>query len=115
MEVAFFILGMIAVLGTFSLYKNGKKKSIVTGVIKEYLDKNKGSLVEAEKTNVSGPFKDEYFDQQGDNLYHNVGYQAKETIYKKVTFKDDSGNSKVSWLQLRVENLKPTSVEWMEE
>ncbi len=115
MEVAFFILGMIAVLGVWSLYKNGKKNSIVTGVIKEYLDENKGNLVAAEKTNVSGPFKDEYFDQQGDNLYHNVGYQAKETIYKKVTFKDASGNSKVSWLQLRVENLKSTHVEWMEE
>ena len=115
MEAAIFILGMIAVLGTFSLYKNGKKKSIITNVIQEYLDENKGELLDTEKTNFSGPFKDAYFDQQGSNLYQNVGYQAKETIYRKITFKDAKDNNKVSWLQLRVENLKPTYVEWKEE
>lgn len=112
MGVAFFILAMIAVLGSFSLYRNGQKKSIISGVIKEYLDKEGGSLVAAEKSTTSGPFDDEYYDNQNDNLYHNVGYQAKETVYKKVTYTTASDNEQTAWLQLRIENLKATYVAW---
>ena len=113
MGVAFFILAMIAALGSFSLYRNGQKKSIISGVIKEYLDKEGGSLVAAEKSTTSGPFDDEYFDQSKRATSTTMlGYQAKETVYKKVTYTTASDNEQTAWLQLRIENLKATYVAW---
>lgn len=112
MEIAFFILGMIGILGCISIYRNSQKKSLISKVITDYLQEEEGQLVQAEKSDNSGPFEDEYFDQQSANLYHNVGYQAKETIYKKVIYTTQSGNQKTAWLQLRIENLKATYVAW---
>jgi hypothetical protein len=112
MEIAFFILGMIGVLGSISIYRNSQKKSIISKVINDYLQDKEGQLVEAVKSDNSGPFDDEYFDEQSANLYHNVGYQAKETIYKKVIYTTQSRNQETVWLQLRIENLKATYVAW---
>ena len=112
MEIAFIILGMVAVLGFFSLYRNGQKKKIINTVIQNYVSKKHGTLISTEISADSGPFDDEYFDQQSSNLYHNIGYQAKETIYKKVIYTNNTGNHKTAWLQLRIENLKATYVAW---
>jgi len=83
MEIGLFILGLIVTLGTFSLYRNGQKNKIINTVIKDFLDKKNSLLVQAETPNNSGPFGDEYYDDQGDNLYQNLGYQNNETVYIK--------------------------------
>ena len=114
MEIGLFILGLIAVLGTFSLCRNGQKNKIINNVIKDFLDKKNGLLVNAERPNNSGPFGDKYYDNQGDNLYQNLGYQNKETVYRKVSFQTSDGSNKQAWVQIRVENLKTTYIEWKE-
>ena len=114
MEIGFFVLGLIAVLGFFSLYRNGKKNTIINQVIQDFMDTHNSLLVSIDKPSDSGPFKDEYFDSQGDNLYQNIGYQANETVYRKVSFQTADGSNKQAWLQLRIENLVATYVEWKE-
>jgi len=109
-----FVLGLIAVLGTFSLYRNGQKNKIISGVIKDFLSKKNGLLIHAKRPNNSGPFKDEYYDNQGDNLYQNLGYQKNETVYKKVAFQTNDGQNKEAWVQIRIENLNATYIEWKE-
>jgi len=112
MEIGFFVLGIIAILGTFSLYKSGKKKALISGIVQQFLDNNGGSLIEIRKPMTSGPFNDDYFDQQGANLYQNVGYQKNETVYREVSYKAADGSTKTAWLQLRIESLKATYSEW---
>jgi hypothetical protein len=112
MEVVLFVLGLIAALGGFSLYRNGKKKAIITRVISEFLKDHEFTLMKTEKPFLSGPFHDDYYDEQMENLYHNIGYQAKETVYRKVYLKNNSGVIQEAWLQLRIENLKATFIEW---
>jgi len=114
MGIGLFVLGLIAVLGTFSLYRNGQKNKIINNVIKDFLDKKNGLLVTIERPNNSGPFDDEYYDHQGDNLYQNLGYQNNETVYRKVAFQTSDGNNKQAWVQIRIENLNPTYIEWKE-
>lgn len=114
MEIGLFVLGLIAVLGTFSLYRNGQKNKIINTIIKDFLDKKNGLLVNAERPNNSGPFRDEYYDDQGDNLYQNLGYQNNETVYRKVAFQTSDGSNKLAWVQIRIENLKATYIEWKE-
>jgi hypothetical protein len=114
MEIGLFVLGLIAVLGAFSLYRNGQKNKIINNVIKDFLDKKNALLVSAEKPNNSGPFEDEYYDDQGDNLYQNLGYQNNETVYRQVSFQISNGNNKQAWVQIRIENLKATYIEWKE-
>jgi hypothetical protein len=114
MEIGLFVLGLIAVLGTFSLYRNGQKNKIINKVIKDFLDKKNGLLVSAETPNNSGPFDDEYYDHQGDNLYQNLGYQNNETVYRKVAFQISDGSNQLAWVQIRIENLNATYIEWKE-
>ena len=114
MEIGLFVLGLIAVLGTFSLYRNGQKNKIINNIIKDFLDKKNGLLVSSERPNNSGPFKDEYYDDQGDNLYQNLGYQHNETVYRKVSFQNSDGSNKQAWVQIRIESLKATYIEWKE-
>lgn len=114
MEIGFFVLGLIAVLGIFSLYRNGQKKNIVNNIIKDFLAKKNGLLVTIDRPNNSGPFKDEYYDHQGDNLYQNLGYQARETVYRKISFQEADGTNRQAWVQIRIENLKATYIEWKE-
>jgi predicted glycosyl hydrolase (DUF1957 family) len=112
MEIGFFILGIIALLGTFSLYQNGKKKTLIAQVVQNFLDNNGGTLIEIKKPMTSGPFKDEYFNQQGANLYQNVGYQKNETVYREISYKTADKTAETAWLQLRIESLKATYSEW---
>ena len=112
MEVALFVLGLIAALGSFSLYRNGKKKAIISRIIREFLKDHDFTLLKTEKPFLSGPFRDDYYNEQMENLYHNIGYQAKETVYRKVYLKNNSGVIQEAWLQLRIENLKVTFIEW---
>jgi hypothetical protein len=114
MGIGLFVLGLIAVLGIFSLYRNGQKNKIISNVIKDFLDKKNGLLVSAERPNNSGPFRDEYYDDQGDNLYQNLGYQNNETIYRQVAFQTSDGSNKQAWVQIRIENLNATYIEWKE-
>ena len=112
MEIGFFVLGVIAILGIFSLYKNGKKKTLISDVVQKFLDENGGSLIEIRKAMTSGPFNDDYFDQQGANLYQNIGYEKNETVYREVSYKAADGTTETAWLQLRIESLKATYSEW---
>ncbi|MDC0231119.1 hypothetical protein OAK19_04070 [Aureispira] len=112
MEVALFVLGLIAALGGFSLYRNGKKKAIISKIISTFIKEHNFTLMKAEKPFLSGPFHDDLYDEQMENLYHNIGYQAKETVYRKVYLKNKSGVIQEAWLQLRIENLKVTFIEW---
>ncbi|WMX16040.1 MULTISPECIES: hypothetical protein [unclassified Aureispira] len=114
MEVGFFVLGLIAILGTFSLYRNGQKNKLIHAVINDFLDKKNGLLVGVDRPNNSGPFEDEYYDHQGDNLYQNLGYQNNETVYRKVAYQTSDGSNKQAWVQIRIENLKVTYIEWKE-
>lgn len=114
MIVGLFVLGLIAVLGTYSLYRNGQKNKVINEVIKDFLDKKNGLLVLAERPNNSGPFNDKFYDHQGDNLYQNLGYQNNETIYRKIAFQTSDGSNKQAWVQIRIENLKATYIEWKE-
>ncbi len=112
MEIAIFVLGLIAVLGTFSIYKNGKKRAVVRAVIQDFMDTHNGLLVNVTKPSDSGPFNDEYFDNQSKNSFQSLGYQANETIYRQVSFQTADGANKIAWLQLRIENLTATYVDW---
>ncbi|MCH2021940.1 MAG: hypothetical protein MK207_05615 [Saprospiraceae bacterium] len=112
MEVALFVLGLIAALGGFSLYKSGKKKAIISKVIRTFIKDHDFTLMKTEKPFLSGPFHDDLYDEQMENLYQNLGYRAKETLYRKVYLKNKSGVIQEAWLQLRIENLKVTFIEW---
>ena len=111
MEVAYFVLGLIAVLGIYSLRRNGKKTALINSIIQRILEQEKGTLVKAERPNQSGPFRDEYYDAQGDNLYQNLGYQVNETVYRRVVYKTADGQQE-AWVQIRIEKLIATYVEW---
>ena len=50
MEIGLFVLGLIAVLGTFSLYRNGQKNKIINTIIKDFLDKKKWFVSQFRKT-----------------------------------------------------------------
>lgn len=114
MEVAIFVLGLIAFLGFFSIYKNNKKKHIIEKVIKEFVDANNGLLVRVDRPSNSGPFQDAYYDDKEDTVYKGLGYQVNETIYRQVSFQTADGLNKRAWLQLRIEDLTPTYIEWRE-
>jgi len=114
MEVAFFVLGVVAILGGFSLYQNSQKNKVIAQVIQDYLNANNSQLVKVEIPNNSGPFKDAYYDNAQSDMYGNLGYRSKETIYRQVAFQTSSGENKWAWLQLRLESLKATYVEWKE-
>lgn len=114
MEIGFFVLGLITVLGMFSLYRNSQKNTIIKQIIKDFLDQRNGLLVTVDRPNDSGPFRDEYYDHKNDNLYQNLGYQANETVYRKIAFQTAEGINKQAWVQIRIENLKATYIEWKE-
>lgn len=114
MEIGLFILSLIAVLGIFSLYRNGQKNKIINKVVVDFIGNRNALLVNSDRPNDSGPFKDDYYDHQGDNLYQNLGYQAKETVYRRITFQSSDGVRKQAWVQIRIENLKATYIEWKE-
>lgn len=113
MGIGIFILAIIAILGGFSIYRNGKKNTIINKVIQDFLTTNNSTLIKIETPENSGPFQDEIYDAQ-DNLYFNLGYRPNETVYKKVSFQTTNGVNKLAWLQLRIENLKATYTEWKE-
>ena len=54
MEVAFFVLGIVAILGCFSLYQNGQKNKVIMKVIQDYLTTNNSKLVKVEIPQDSG-------------------------------------------------------------
>lgn len=112
MEVAFLVLGLIALLGTYSLYRNGQKNRIINGIINDYLVPLNGTLVDTERPTFSGPFKDDYYDRQGQNLYANLGYSPSETVYRIVTYRVKDGSTHCAWVQIRIERLKATYVDW---
>lgn len=112
MEIAFLILGIIAVLGIYSIHRNGKKNALINSTINDFLKEQKGTLVTAERPNQSGPFRDEYYDDQGDNLYQNLGYQVNETVYRRVLYTTVDGAQQEAWVQIRIEKLTATYVEW---
>lgn len=112
MEIAFFVLGIVAILGIYSLRRNGKKNALVNSIIQRFLEQKKGTLVKVETPNQSGPFKDEYYDAQGDNLYQNLGYQVNETVYRRVTYTTPDGQQQEAWVQIRIEKLQATYIEW---
>lgn len=112
MEVAFFVLGVIAILGTYSLYRNGQKNKLIQEVIQTYLTPRQGTLVNVERPSSSGPFKDDYYDSQGQDLYANLGYSPNETIYRLITFRSPDGPEQRAWAQIRIERLKVTYVDW---
>lgn len=114
MEVAFFVLGVVAILGGFSLYQNSQKNKVVMEVIQEYLNATNSKLVKVEIPEDSGPFNDTYYDKAQSDMYGNLGYRSNETVYRKVAFQTNSGENKWAWLQLRLESLKATYVEWKE-
>jgi hypothetical protein len=111
MEVAFFVLGLIAVLGVYSIHRNGKKNALINDIIQRFLNEQQGTLVNAERPPHSGPFKDEYYDNQTDNMYQNLGYQVNETVYRRVVYSTAAGQQE-AWVQIRIEKLTPTYVEW---
>lgn len=112
MEIAFIILGIIAILGIYSLHRNGKKNALIKSIIQNFLEQQKGTLVHAERPNKSGPFRDDYYDAQGDNLYQNLGYQVNETVYRKITYTTSDNQQQEAWVQIRIEKLTATYVEW---
>lgn len=112
MEIAFFVLGIVAVLGIYSLRRNGKKNALVNSIIQRFLEQRKGTLVMVETPNQSGPFRDEYYDAQGDNLYQNLGYQANETVYRRVIYTTPDGQQQEAWVQIRIEKLQATYIDW---
>lgn len=112
MEIAFIVLGIIAVLGFYSLRRNGKKNALIDAVIQRFLKERQGTLVRVERPSQSGPFQDEYYDDQGDNLYQNLGYQVHETVYRRVLYTTADGQQQEAWVQIRIEKLIATYVEW---
>lgn len=114
MGVGIFVLGLIAALGFFSMYQNSRKNAIIKKVIQDFLDAHNGLLVSVEKPTNSGPFHDEYYDEKEEGLYQNLGYQPNETVYRQVSFQTADGLNKRAWLQLRIENLTATYIEWKE-
>lgn len=112
MEIAFFVLGLIAILGTFSLYRNGQKNALINREIHRYMEEQEYQFLQTETPTTSGPFKDEFYDDQAINMYQNLGYQPEETVYRKVTFLDKAGQQQEAWMQLRIERLKATYVDW---
>ena len=114
MEIAFFVLGIVAVLGGFSLYQNGQKNKVIMKVIQDYLAANNSKLVKVEVPQDSGPFNDAYYDKAQQDMYSNLGYRSKETVYRQVAFQTSNGENKWAWLQLRLESMKATYVEWKE-
>lgn len=112
MEVAFFVLGLIALLGTYSLYRNGQKNKVINTIINDYLAPRQGILVETERPTSSGPFQDDYYDGQGQNLYANLGYSPNETVYRIVTYRSTDGSTHRAWVQIRIERLQATYVDW---
>lgn len=112
MEVAFFVLGLIAALGIYSLYRNGQKNRVINTVINDYLKPRQGTLVDAEQPSFSGPFQDDYYDSQGQNLYANLGYSPNETVYRIVTYRSTDGSTHRAWVQIRIERLKATYIDW---
>jgi hypothetical protein len=114
MEVAYFVLGLIAIMGTYSIYRNGKKSKVIYNVIQRFLDEEKATLVSLEKPRISGPFEDELYDSQGINLYQNLGYTANETAYRKILYTtSDRSELQEAWVQIRIERLQATYIEWM--
>ena len=112
MEVAFFVLGMVAILGTYSLYRNGQKNRIINDIVKDYLKPRQGTLVDTERPTFSGPFRDDYYDRQGQNLYANLGYSPNETVYRIVTYRTEDGSTHRAWVQIRIERLQATYIDW---
>jgi len=114
MELGIIILSIVGLLGVFSIWQNSRKNAVVHGVIQSYLDSKGADLIDVIRPTDSGPFEDSYYDEQNDNLYRNIGYQSKETVYRIITYKTPSGQEKKAWLQLRIENLSATYYSWEE-
>lgn len=112
MEVAFFVLGVIAIMGTYSLYRNGQKNKVIQTVVQTYLKPRQGTLLQLERPSFSGPFRDDYYDNQGQNLYANLGYSPNETVYRLVTYRSPDGSEHRAWVQIRIEKLRATYVDW---
>ena len=113
MEVAYFVLGLVAILGTYSIYSNGKKNKIIDEIIQRFLEQEQGTLVSVEKPNLSGPFNDEFYDAQKDNLYQNLGIRRNETAYRKIHYTTAAQSQpQEAWVQIRLERLKPSYIEW---
>ncbi len=116
MGIAIFVLSIIGFLGFFSLWQNSRKKTVITKVIDGFITRKKAKLIRVEIPNNSGPFNDKYYNEKQKNLYENIGYESKETIYRKVFYRlPNNSTTKVAWLQLRVEKLKATYMAWKRE
>jgi len=114
MEVAYFVLGLVGILGMYSLYRNGRKNDMIKKIIQQFLDEEQATLVGVVKPSLSGPFEDEFYDAKGVDMYQNLGYRGNETAYRKILYTTTANReTQEAWVQIRIERLKATYVEWM--
>jgi hypothetical protein len=112
MEIGLFVLGIVGILGAFSIWQNGRKDAVVNKVIHDFIAQKEAIFMDVEIPKDSGPFKDEFYDAKVENLYQNIGYQSKQTLYRVVTYKTEKKGIQKAWLQLRVEKLEATYIDW---
>lgn len=115
MEIGLIILGIVGILGAFSIWQNGRKAALVNQVIHDFLTQKEATFIDVDIPKNSGPFEDEFYDAKAENLYQNIGYQAKQTLYRVVTFQTEKKGLQKAWLQLRIEKLEVTYFDWKKD